>query len=54
MFRVIVMPIFRSIRLQNTACGMKQATYKVLHNTSCILQYNAPEDGQIIARNMWS
>jgi len=23
----------------------RQATYKVVHNTSCILQSNAPEDG---------
>jgi hypothetical protein len=25
--------------------SQRQATYKVLHTTSCILQYNAPEDG---------
>jgi hypothetical protein len=26
--------------------SQRQAKYKVLHTTSCILQYNAPEDGR--------
>jgi hypothetical protein len=32
----------------------QQATYKVLHTTSRILQSNAPEDGITIARNLSS
>ena len=64
MFRATVLPIIRSIRLYNAACGMNhpvsclvteeltsqflryQTTHWVIHITSCIIQSNAPDDGQ--------
>jgi hypothetical protein len=62
MSRAIILPIFRSIRLCDTACGImhsimwpalrpllpdnRPATYWVHYTTSYIVQSNAPEDGQ--------
>ena len=56
MFRAIILPIFRSIRLCVTACSLMHprccrlaglpATSWVHYTTSCNTQSGAPEDGQ--------
>jgi len=58
MFRATLLPIIRSIRLYNVACGRwsgngvpplpdhRPTTQWVLRTTSYIIQSNAPDDGQ--------
>ena len=47
MFREIILPIFRSIRLCVTVCGImhRPATAWVHYTTSCNTQSSAPEEG---------
>jgi len=52
MFRTIIFPIFRNIRLCVTACGIihrrccRPTTSSVYYTTNCNTQSNVPEDGQ--------
>ena len=58
MFRATILPIIRSTRMYNAACGMnypmscppltehRPTTHWVIHTTSCIIQSSAPDDGQ--------
>ena len=59
MFRATILLIIRSIRLYNAACGInhprngvpplpdhRATTHWVIYTTSCIIQSNAPDDGQ--------
>ena len=52
MFRVIILPIFRSTRMCVTACGImhprccRPVILWVHYTTSCNTQSSAPEDGQ--------
>jgi len=52
MFRAIILPIFRSTRLCDTACGImhprccRPSTSWMHYTTSCNTQSSAPEDEQ--------